>query len=100
MNGFGRRFGVLQSQEDLVSVGLLLSCLARQSGGKVSGCMMMNNSGYGGLGVLLGIVLMVLKLTGVIAWSWWWILLPLYGPTLLMLIGVAIYVLILKVIDN
>ena len=45
----------------------------------------------GGLGVLevLTIVFVVLKLTGVIAWSWWWVLLPLWGP-LALLAGAAV----------
>ena len=29
---------------------------------------------------LLTIVFIVLKLTGVIAWSWWFVLLPFWGP--------------------
>lgn len=28
---------------------------------------------------LLGLLFIGLKLTGFIAWSWWWVLLPLYG---------------------
>jgi hypothetical protein len=40
---------------------------------------------------ILGIVFVVLKLVGVIAWSWWLVLLPIYGPlalgVALMLIG-------------
>ena len=35
--------------------------------------------GVGFLG-LLSIAFIVLKLTGVISWSWWWVLLPLWGP--------------------
>jgi ABC-type siderophore export system fused ATPase/permease subunit len=36
----------------------------------------------GGIGFfgLLGIVFITLKLTGVIAWKWWVVLLPLWGP--------------------
>lgn len=29
---------------------------------------------------ILGIVFVTLKLCGVINWSWWWVLLPFYGP--------------------
>lgn len=29
--------------------------------------------------VLLGVLFIALKLTGYIAWSWWLVLLPLYG---------------------
>lgn len=35
--------------------------------------------GVGFLG-LLSIAFIVLKLTGVISWSWWWVLAPLWGP--------------------
>lgn len=44
---------------------------------------------------LLGIVFVVLKLTGVIDWSWWLVLLPFYGGLLLLLaiagIGLLVY---------
>ena len=35
----------------------------------------------GGIGVLglLGIVFVVLKLTGFIDWSWWWVTAPFWG---------------------
>ncbi len=50
----------------------------------------------GGLGVLsvLGIIFIVLKLTGVIAWSWWLVLAPIYIPLVLsfIAIGLGIYV--------
>lgn len=42
----------------------------------------MKNSGQTGVGFigLLFIVFLVLKLTKVITWSWWWITAPLWGP--------------------
>lgn len=43
-----------------------------------------------GFGGLLTIVFIVLKLIGVIAWSWWWVVSPILIPTCL---GVVIYVL-------
>jgi len=52
-----------------------------------------NNSSGNILG-LLGIVFVVLKLTDVIAWSWWWVTLPFWGGALLailILIGIYIY---------
>ena len=56
----------------------------------------MNNASTRGGGVgflgLLSIAFIVLKLTGVISWSWWWVLLPLWGP---LAICVATFVLIL-----
>ena len=44
-------------------------------------------------GVLL-IVFVVLKLCGVISWSWWWVLSPLWIPfALVALIGIPIFIL-------
>ena len=39
-----------------------------------------------GLGSLLGIVFIVLKLTGFITWSWWWVLSPFWIPFVLVLV--------------
>lgn len=41
------------------------------------------NSSAGGIGFLglLTIVFITLKLTGVITWSWWWVLSPIWIPT-------------------
>lgn len=41
-----------------------------------------NNSSSGGIGFLglLTIVFIVLKLCNVIAWSWWWVLSPVWLP--------------------
>lgn len=39
---------------------------------------MNNNSGGVGFAGLLTIIFIVLKLVGVIAWSWWWVLSPLW----------------------
>ena len=36
------------------------------------------NSGGVGFGGLLTIAFIVMKLTGYIAWSWWWVLSPLW----------------------
>ena len=38
---------------------------------------------------LLALLFIGLKLCGVIGWSWWWVLAPLWGPYA---IGVAIWV--------
>lgn len=45
----------------------------------------------GGIGFcgLLTIALIVLKLTSVIAWSWWWVLAPLWLPVVLLLLFAA-----------
>lgn len=46
----------------------------------------------GGVGVpwLLTIVFLVLRFTGVISWSWWWVFAPLWIPA-----GVGVVLLIL-----
>lgn len=51
---------------------------------------------YNGPGVLgiLGIVFIVLKLTGVIDWSWWWVTAPFWGPIALV-IGIIVLVLLI-----
>ncbi len=43
-----------------------------------------SSSGVSILG-LLGVMFVGLKLTEVIAWSWWWVLLPFYGGLALIL---------------
>lgn len=52
---------------------------------------MSDSSGGGGIGFfgLLFIVLLVLKLTGVIDWSWWWLTAPLWGVAILVIFLVA-----------
>lgn len=40
-------------------------------------------SGGFGLGTVLFIVFLVLKLTGNIDWSWWWVAAPLWIPFLI-----------------
>ena len=47
-----------------------------------------NSSGGGvGLGGILFIVFLVLKLTGHIDWSWWWVSAPIWIPLLMILVG-------------
>lgn len=53
-----------------------------------------NSGGVGFLG-LLTILFIGLKLGEVINWSWWWVLSPLWLPTLVVII-LAIFYLILK----
>lgn len=43
---------------------------------------------------LLFIVFLVLKLTGAIAWSWWWVTAPLWGPFAITLIILFIMIVI------
>lgn len=40
-----------------------------------------------GLRVILFVVLLVLKLTSVIAWSWWLVTLPLWWPVAIVIVG-------------
>lgn len=36
--------------------------------------------------IALGLIFITLKLIGIINWSWWLILLPIYGPVALLLL--------------
>ena len=47
-----------------------------------------------GLFGVLAIVFIVLKLVGVIDWSWWYVLLPLWGPAA---VGIAAAMMLLLV---
>jgi hypothetical protein len=44
-----------------------------------------NTSNGLGLGMILFLIFMTLKLTGDIDWSWWWVTSPLWIPVLLVL---------------
>lgn len=48
----------------------------------------------GGIGFcgVLAIVFIVLKLTGVIAWSWWWVLSPIWIPWVIFLVVAAVVI--------
>ena len=62
-----------------------------------------NNSGaYGGIGFcgLLTIVFIVLKLCGVISWSWIWVLSPLWISFSLVVIIIAITLLVVHFINK
>ena len=50
-----------------------------------------NTSNGIGLGSVLFIVFLVLKLTGSIDWSWWWVTSPLWIPlaALILVIGIV-----------
>ena len=45
-----------------------------------------NASGGVGFTGLLTILFIALKLTGVISWSWWWVLSPVWIPCLILLV--------------
>lgn len=55
----------------------------------------------GGIGfcVALAIAFIVLKLMGIIAWSWWWVLDPLWAPLAVVLVIAAILGLISVLTD-
>lgn len=48
---------------------------------------------------LLGILFIGLKLGGVINWSWWWVLAPIWGPFALALLVVLICVIIIGIAE-
>ena len=45
---------------------------------------------------LLGVAFIVLKLVGVIDWSWWLVTLPFYGPVILLIIILIVVGLIVR----
>lgn len=57
---------------------------------------MNKNSSSGGLGCtsVITIVFVILKLTGNIAWSWWWVLSPIWISILLAIFFVIIVLLL------
>ena len=57
---------------------------------------MSSSSSSGGIGFfgLLGIVFIILKLTHTVDWSWWWVLAPLYGPALAVIVIATIMALL------
>lgn len=58
-----------------------------------------NSSSSSGIGVLglLGVAFVVLKLTGVIDWSWWWVTVPFWGG-LVLVFPIILIVFIVKLI--
>ena len=49
-----------------------------------------NNSSGFGIGMVLFLIFMVLKLTGTIDWSWWWVTSPLWIPIALVAVVLGI----------
>lgn len=49
-------------------------------------------SSSGGISILglLGVAFVVLKLTGFIDWSWWWVTAPFWGGVAVFLTGAAV----------
>lgn len=54
----------------------------------------MKNGGIS-FGGLLAIVFITLKLCGVISWSWWWVLAPLWIPFVLVIL-IALFIVIIR----
>lgn len=53
----------------------------------------MNSTNTGvGLGTILFIVFLILKLTGTIDWSWWWVTAPIWIPVafVILIVGVTV----------
>ena len=51
-----------------------------------------NNAGGGmGLGTILFLIFLVLKLTNYIDWSWWWVTSPLWVSALLVILILSIF---------
>lgn len=60
---------------------------------------MESKSGGIGLGTILFIVFLVLKLTNVIDWSWWWVTSPLWIPFALIAAGFMIWGVVTALVD-
>ncbi len=58
-----------------------------------------SSAATGGIGFtgLLAVAFIVLKLTGVISWSWWWVLAPLWLPIIVGLVLIAVSLVYLKI---
>jgi hypothetical protein len=51
-------------------------------------------SGGIGIGMVLFLIFMTLKLTGHITWSWWWVTAPLWIPisAVILIMGIAVLI--------
>lgn len=63
---------------------------------KIMGKNVANSGGVSFVG-LLTIAFVVLKLTKVIAWSWWWVLAPVWVPILLVFLWSIVSVIIIVI---
>lgn len=59
-----------------------------------------NTSSGMGIGMVLFIVFLVLKLTGTINWSWWWVTSPLWIPLALGAVIIGIVGVIALIIER
>lgn len=55
-----------------------------------------------GIGIVLFLIFLVLKLVGVIDWSWWWVTAPLWGSLVLygLIIGITFFCLWIQDLNN
>lgn len=53
-----------------------------------------------GIASLLLVAFIVLKLTGVIAWSWWWVLAPAWIPLAIAALAFLVVFVILTIANN
>ena len=53
----------------------------------------MGESGYG-IGFILFLVFLILKLCNVITWSWWWVTAPIWIPAALILIFLLVTIIL------
>ena len=59
-----------------------------------------NMTGKNYMGTILVIIFSLLKVHGVIDWSWWWVFSPWWIPLAVLLIAVVIAAITLILIDN
>ena len=59
-----------------------------------------NTSSGIGIGMVLFIVFLVLKLTGTIDWSWWWVTSPLWIPIALAILISGIIITVAAIIER
>lgn len=54
----------------------------------------------GSIATLLFIIFLILKLTHVIDWSWWWVTAPLWIPAGIVIIICVVFFIIIKIINR
>lgn len=62
----------------------------------------LNIGATGGVSVsgVVGIVFVILKLVGVIDWSWWWVTVPFWGPLIIIALALAIVTIVMAISDK
>lgn len=56
----------------------------------------------GGISIagLLGVAFIILKLVGVIDWSWWWVLAPFWGPIALVVAIILVVLIVWAIVKG